>query len=57
MSRSLVRIGFDSAGRPTGQERMLTELGQRWRDVRQGPDGLVYLLSDETAGAVLKIGP
>jgi glucose/arabinose dehydrogenase len=57
MTRSLVRIGFDSAGRPTSQERMLTELGQRWRDVRQGPDGLVYLLSDETAGAVLKIEP
>lgn len=57
MSRSLVRIRFDAGGRPTKQERMLTELGQRWRDVRQGPDGLVYLLSDETAGALVKIEP
>jgi glucose/arabinose dehydrogenase len=57
MTRSLVRIHFNPAGQPTGQERMLTELGQRWRDVRQGPDGLVYLLSDETAGALLKIEP
>lgn len=36
---------------------MLTELKQRLRDVRQGPDGLVYVLTDETAGALLKIEP
>ena len=57
MSRSLVRISFDAAGKPTGQERLLTDLGQRLRDVRQGPDGLVYVLTDETAGALLKIEP
>jgi glucose/arabinose dehydrogenase len=57
MTRSLVRISFDAAGNPTGQERLLTELGQRLRDVRQGPDGFVYVLTDETAGALLKIEP
>jgi len=57
MSRSLVRIGFDAAGNPAGQERMLTELGQRFRDVRVGPDGFVYVLTDETAGALLRIQP
>jgi glucose/arabinose dehydrogenase len=57
MTRSLVRITFDKAGRPTGQEKLLTELGQRLRDVRVGPDGFVYLLTDETAGAMLKIEP
>jgi len=57
MSRSLLRASFDAAGRPTGQERMLTELGQRLRDVRQGPDGNVYVLTDETAGAMLRIEP
>jgi len=57
MTRSLVRIDFDAAGRPGNQEKLLTDLGQRFRDVRQGPDGLVYLLTDETAGAVLKIEP
>ena len=36
---------------------MLTELGQRFRDVRQGPDGLVYLLTDEQDGAVLRVEP
>jgi glucose/arabinose dehydrogenase len=55
MTRSLVRIDFDATGKPGSQEKLLTDLGQRFRDVRQGPDGLVYLLTDETAGAVLKI--
>ena len=36
---------------------MLTELKQRIRDVRQGPDGRLYLTTDETDGAVLKIEP
>jgi len=57
MSRSLLRASFDAAGKPVGQERMLTELQQRLRDVRQGPDGLIYLLTDETAGAMLRIEP
>jgi glucose/arabinose dehydrogenase len=57
MTRSLVRVHFDEIGAPDGQERMLTELGQRFRDVRQGPDGVVYLLTDETAGAMLRIEP
>jgi glucose/arabinose dehydrogenase len=58
MSRSLVRIAFDEDGNATGeQERMLTELGQRFRDVRTGPDGRVYLLTDETQGAVLRLDP
>ncbi|HEX6996790.1 MAG TPA: PQQ-dependent sugar dehydrogenase [Gammaproteobacteria bacterium] len=57
MSRTLLRVTFDEDGRPSGQERMLTELGQRLRDVRQGPDGLLYVLTDETAGALLRIEP
>jgi glucose/arabinose dehydrogenase len=57
MSRSLVRIGFDASGKPTSQEKLLTELGQRLRDVRVGPDGWVYVLTDETAGALLRVAP
>jgi hypothetical protein len=48
---------FDAQGNPTGQERMLTELKQRFRDTRQGPDGFIYLLTDETFGAVLRMEP
>jgi len=57
MTRSVLRATFDAKGQPTGQERMLTSLNQRFRDVRLGPDGLIYLLTDETAGAMLRIEP
>ncbi len=57
MSRSVLRATFDAKGNPTGQERMLTELNQRFRDTRQGPDGFIYLLTDETFGAVLRMEP
>jgi aldose sugar dehydrogenase len=39
------------------RETLLTELHQRIRDVRQGPDGLLYLLTDEDEGALLRIEP
>jgi glucose/arabinose dehydrogenase len=52
----LRRITFEQ-GRPIQREPMLTELHQRIRDVRQGPDGLLYLLTDENPGVVLKIEP
>src|SRR5207248_600533 len=44
-------------GRPVRRDPMLTELKQRIREVRQGPDGLLYLLADEAAGALLRIEP
>jgi glucose/arabinose dehydrogenase len=53
----VLRATFDDKGNPTGQERMLTELNQRLRDLRIGQDGYVYLLTDETFGAVLKMEP
>jgi glucose/arabinose dehydrogenase len=39
------------------QERMLDGLGMRIRDVRQGPDGDVWLLTDDTDGAILRLRP
>jgi glucose/arabinose dehydrogenase len=39
------------------RETLLTELHQRIRDVRQGPDGLIYLLTDEDDGALLRLAP
>ncbi|MGO4571303.1 PQQ-dependent sugar dehydrogenase [Microvirga sp. 2TAF3] len=41
----------------TGEERMLHNLGERIRDVRQGPDGLVYLLTDSSQGRILRVKP
>jgi glucose/arabinose dehydrogenase len=39
------------------RETMLQDFHQRIRDIRQGPDGLIYLLTEEDDGAVLKIEP
>lgn len=39
------------------RETFLGELRQRIRDVRQGHDGLVYVLTKETDGAVLRVEP
>ena len=39
------------------RESLLSELHQRIRDIRQGPDGLLYLLTDSDPGAVLRIEP
>jgi glucose/arabinose dehydrogenase len=43
-----------------GEERLLTDLKpnrERIRDVRQGPDGALYLLTDSSEGRVLKLVP
>jgi aldose sugar dehydrogenase len=50
------RIMFNEHGEQ-GRERLLTELKQRIRDVQQGPDGLIYVLTEEHDGALLVIEP
>jgi glucose/arabinose dehydrogenase len=52
----LQRIVFNDKGEQR-RESLLVDLRQRVRDVRQGPDGLLYLLTDEDAGALLKLEP
>ena len=52
----LARIELDGT-RVVHEERLLKELGERIRDVRQGPDGLLYLLTDASDGRVLRIEP
>jgi glucose/arabinose dehydrogenase len=39
------------------EHRYLADLGERIRDVRVGPDGLVYLLTDSPQGRVLRLRP
>jgi glucose/arabinose dehydrogenase len=51
------RIVLSPKGQPIQREPLLVDLHQRIRDVRQGPDGLVYVLTEEPAGALLKIEP
>ena len=48
---------MNTRGLPIRRDRLITELRQRIREVRQGPDGLLYLLTDEEAGALLRIEP
>jgi glucose/arabinose dehydrogenase len=53
----LERIVFNAKTEELRRESMLNELKQRIREVRQGPDGLLYLLTDEDDGAMLRIEP
>jgi len=53
----LERVVFNEKTEEIRRESLLWELRQRIRDVRQGPDGFIYLLTDETPGALLKIEP
>jgi glucose/arabinose dehydrogenase len=46
-----------SGDRVTREERMLRQIGERIRDVRQGPDGFVYLLTDSDRGRILRVKP
>jgi glucose/arabinose dehydrogenase len=46
-----------SGNKVTGEERMLQNLGERIRDVRQGPDGFIYLLTDSSQGRILRMKP
>ena len=41
----------------TGEERLLTDIDARIRDVVQGPDGFLYLLTDEEDGKLLRVRP
>jgi glucose/arabinose dehydrogenase len=51
------RVVFNDKMWETRRETFLSELKQRMRDIRQSPDGLIYLLTEEVDGAVLKIEP
>jgi glucose/arabinose dehydrogenase len=53
----LERVILNADGDEVGREAILTELRQRIRDVRQGPDGLIYALTDEPEGVLLRLEP
>jgi glucose/arabinose dehydrogenase len=53
----LQRIVFNDNWQELRRESLLRDLHQRIRDVRQGPDGLLYVLTEEDAAALLKIEP
>ena len=51
------RILFNEKMEELRRESMLVDLRQRVRDIRQGPDGLIYLLTDEKEGALIRLEP
>ena len=52
----LVRVTLDGE-KATGEERLLRELNERIRDVRQGPDGALWLVTDSASGRILRVTP
>ena len=54
--RRLVRLVIDN-DRVTGEEHLLAERGKRIRDVREGRDGALYVVTDEGDGELLKVTP
>jgi glucose/arabinose dehydrogenase len=55
-ARLLVRLERDG-DKITQEERLLADLRERIRDVRQGPDGALWLLTDNPAGRLLRLAP
>jgi glucose/arabinose dehydrogenase len=55
--RRLERHVLNDKGLPIRREYLLEDMKQRIRDVRQGPDGYLYVLTDEDQGALLRLEP
>jgi glucose/arabinose dehydrogenase len=54
-SQDIRRVELDKAGNVIGQYAL--RIGQRVRDIRQGPDGMLYVLTDESHGSLLRLEP
>lgn len=55
VDQSLIRLQLDG-DRVVGEERLLKDLGARIRDVRVGPDGYLYVVTDAGNGKLLQVG-
>lgn len=55
VSQELIRLQFDG-DKVIHEERLLGGLKARIRDVRQGPDGYLYVLTDEDNGVLYRVG-
>lgn len=53
--KNLIRLSLNG-DKVIEEERLLQDRGERIRDVRQGPDGYLYVLTDERDGKLLKVG-
>ena len=55
VGQALIRLSLEG-DKVVGEERLLEEKNWRIRDVRVGPDGWLYLLTDESDGKLLRVG-
>jgi glucose/arabinose dehydrogenase len=55
-TNDLVRLSLDGE-KVVGEERLLTDAKERLRDVRQGPDGALYILTDSASARLFKLVP
>lgn len=55
VNKSVIRLQLEG-DRIVHEEQLLAEMGKRIRDVRVGPDGYLYVLTDERDGSLLKVG-
>ncbi|AMM49919.1 glucose dehydrogenase [Rufibacter sp. DG15C] len=54
--KRLIRLKIEN-GKVTGEEHLLADRGQRVRDVKQGPDGALYIVTDQSNGELWKVSP
>jgi glucose/arabinose dehydrogenase len=54
---ALIRVVFNDKLQETREESMLDGLHQRFRDITEGPDGLLYALTDEDDSVLVRISP
>ena len=52
-----IELSAPFAGNVVRENKLLTEVGERIRDVRQGPDGLLYVLTDSRQGRLIRLLP
>jgi len=52
-----IELAQPFAGKVVREHKLLAEAGERIRDVRQGPDGLLYVLTDSTDGRLIRLQP
>ena len=51
----LARLELDASGKVRAEHRLMQDLGQRIRDVRQGPDGWLYVITDAPDGVLARV--
>jgi glucose/arabinose dehydrogenase len=56
VDKEVSRLQLDN-GAVVSEQRLFSELNSRIRDIRVGPDGLLYILTDSTSGKLIRVSP